>query len=243
VVPGEGSQPGAPLGIVAAHGRAGDRRSLIELARLFRSLGHPTLLFDLREHGLSDGADRGMSLGFREAQDVSAATRYMKDTLGMQRVVAIGQSLGGSSVILAAAHDDSIDAVITDSALSSFEGFVFDRADTRLDRLPFGSHLPRLPLHLWSRAVVALSKWRVGAGGLPDPIEEVGHIGPRPVLVMHGTADLAVHWAHAQGLYDSASQPKELWLVEGAQHMSLLEHDPQEYRRRVAAFLARVAGS
>jgi fermentation-respiration switch protein FrsA (DUF1100 family) len=60
---------------------------------------------------------------------------------------------------------------------------------------------------------------------------------------MHGTADLAVRWAHAQGLYDSASQPKELWLVEGAQHMSLLEHDPQEYRRRVAAFLAQIASS
>jgi hypothetical protein len=75
-------RPGSELGIVAVHGRAGDRRNYLDQAPLFHRLGATSLLVDLREHGISDGARRGMSLGYHEAEDVVAAARYLKATIG-----------------------------------------------------------------------------------------------------------------------------------------------------------------
>jgi fermentation-respiration switch protein FrsA (DUF1100 family) len=228
------------VGIVAAHARGGDRRSYLDHLPLFQELGYATLLFDFREHGLSDGAGRGMSLGYREAEDVSAAVRFLKETTGVRRVVVIGHSLGGSAVILAGATDPAIDAVIADSSLASFEQYIHDTTAVFARRRPLLRWLPPPP-HLWSRLVVAFTAWRIGVPQLASPESVVARIAPRPLLLMHGTGDGAVEWAHTQRLYESAAAPKELWLAEGAEHNALHHKYPQEYRRRVAGFLQRFA--
>jgi fermentation-respiration switch protein FrsA (DUF1100 family) len=242
LVPGAAGPDGAApqLGIVAAHARGGDRRSYLDQLPLFHDLGYTTLLFDFREHGVSDGAGRGMSLGYREAQDVSAAVRFLKQATGVRQVVVVGHSLGGSAVILAAAADPAIDAVIADSSLASFEQYIYDNTAVFARRRPVLRSLPPPP-HLWSRLVVAFTAWRIGVPHLEAPVDVIGRISPRPVLLMAGTGDGAVEWAHTQRLYDRAGPPKELWLAEGADHNALHLKYPEEYRRRVSAFLKRVA--
>jgi pimeloyl-ACP methyl ester carboxylesterase len=137
LVPAPEPPAGKPrLGLVFAHARGGDRRNYLEQVPLFRDLGATTLLFDFREHGLSDGAGRGMGLGTREAADVSAAVRYLKETVGVQRVVVVGHSLGGSAVLLAGAQDPNIDGVIADSAIASFDDYVYDLGEQLVQRLP-----------------------------------------------------------------------------------------------------------
>jgi fermentation-respiration switch protein FrsA (DUF1100 family) len=237
-----GRGAGAPeVGIVAAHARGGDRRSYLDHLPLFGDLGYTTLLFDFREHGVSDGAGRGMSLGVREAQDVSAAVRYLKQTTGVRKVVVIGHSLGGSAVILAAAADPAVDAVIADSSLASFEQYIYDNTAVFARRRPVLRSLPPPP-HLWSRLVVAFTAWRIGVPDLRAPEDVIARVSPRPVLLMAGTGDGVVEWAHTQRLYDRAGPSKELWLAEGADHNSLHLKYPQEYRRRVSAFLQRATG-
>jgi len=68
---------------------------------MLHDLGVTTLLFDLREHGLSDGTQRGMSMGFRETQDVESAVTYLRSK-GVSRVVVLGMSLGAGAAILSA---------------------------------------------------------------------------------------------------------------------------------------------
>ena len=102
--------PGATdvrVGVVTAHGRGTDRRDFLRHLPVFHRLGLPTLLFDYREHGASDGSGRGMSMGHHEAEDILAAVRYMKENLRLERVIVVGVSLGASSAILAAAQDRS----------------------------------------------------------------------------------------------------------------------------------------
>ncbi len=233
---------GTKVGVVAAHARAGDRRGYLDQLPLFHGAGYTTLLFDYREHGVSDGAGRGMSLGYREAQDVSAAVRYLKDTVGLQRVVVIGHSLGGSAVVLAGAQDPAIDGVIADSSLASFQQYVHDTTAGFARHRPLLRALPPPP-QLWSRLVVGVTTWRIGVPELRSAEDVVGSIAPRPLLLMHGTADGAVEWAHSQRLFDHAGEPKELWIAEGADHNLLHQKYPQEYRRRVTAFLQRVAAT
>ena len=45
--------------------------------------------------------------------------------------------------------------------------------------------------------------------------------------------------SHAHEFYAAAHAPKELWIVDGANHWTVLSKQPQEFNRRVTAFLAR----
>ena len=70
----------------------------------------------------------------------------------------------------------------------------------------------------------------------------MSQLAPTPLLLMHGTADELVPVEHSRLLFERAGEPRELWLVEGAAHSSLLDHDPQAYQARVLQFLARWLG-
>ena len=61
-------------------------------------------------------------------------------------------------------------------------------------------------------------------------------LAPRPLLMIHGTADTYIRPSMARALFDTARGPKELWLVEGAKHNQALQAANGEYRRRVLAF-------
>ena len=50
-----------------------------------------------------------------------------------------------------------------------------------------------------------------------SPIRYVAGIAPRPLLV-HGSKDEVVEVSHAYKLYGSAEEPKQLSIVDGAEH-------------------------
>jgi pimeloyl-ACP methyl ester carboxylesterase len=63
-----------------------------------------------------------------------------------------------------------------------------------------------------------------------------------PVLLIHGTADSVILPENAQVLYQAAREPKQLWMVPGADHMSEADRcphaiAPREYEKRVTTFL------
>ena len=114
--------PGAPearAGVVTVHGAGDDRRWFVRHLPIFHEAGYPVLLLDCREHGVSDGVGRGISFGIREHRDVSSAVAYLRRERGLARVAVIGTSQGGASVILAAASDPEIDAVIAENPFTS----------------------------------------------------------------------------------------------------------------------------
>jgi alpha-beta hydrolase superfamily lysophospholipase len=60
-------------------------------------------------------------------------------------------------------------------------------------------------------AVAALSSQRFGTS-------TVENLAPRPLLLVHGTADTILPSEASQDIYDRARQPKRLTLIEGAGH-------------------------
>lgn len=52
--------------ICCIHGAGRDRRAFLRHSEVLLDAGYSTLLFDLSEHGLSDGTQRGFSFGYRE---------------------------------------------------------------------------------------------------------------------------------------------------------------------------------
>lgn len=226
-VPGPGD---SSVAVATVHGAGADRRDFLRHLPLLHEAGYPVLQFDCREHGISDGAARGVSLGAREHEDVSSAVAWLKQQRGFERVAVLGTSQGGASVILAAAADPSIDVVIAENPFTRIVDLVRDSQPAR-----------GVPLFVLD-SIATLAVWRMGAFGLPAPIDVVAKIAPRPLLLMHGTEDRAIPFEHSQRLADRAGDPSELWILDGAKHAALVNADREGWRARVVGFLRRWLG-
>ena len=68
-----------------------------------------------------------------------------------------------------------------------------------------------------------------------NPMNEVSKISPRPLLVITGAADVSIDVDGVRGLYELAGEPKELVIVEGADHVL---SDPRAYEDTVTSVIA-----
>ena len=85
-----------------------------------------------------------------------------------------------------------------------------------------------------------MTRWRYGYPfQAVRPLDAVAKIAPRPLLLIHGTADTVIPVVHSYRLYEAAGDPKELWIFEGAQHCGGYFADRPAYVQRVAEFFAK----
>lgn len=221
-----GSRP-APA-IVLCHGVWTGRRECLPLAlRLWQS-GYNVLCFDFRAHGLSGG--RYTSVGRHETNDVIGAVHYLsqRPEVDPERIAVIGFSMGAAATIQAAARCDKIAVVVADSSYATF----LDAARYSFKAVTRLPHYPLAPIAMtWAKWIV-----HVDANHM-RPVDDIGRIAPRPVLITHGTEDEIVPVRHAHTLFKAADEPKELWIVDGAHHVEARDLEPDAYYERISAFL------
>lgn len=216
--------------VILLHGFGCRRQEMLNRALVLNRAGYSTLLFDLHGQGDSDGD--AVTLGFYERRDAVAAVEYLKtrDDVDGSNLGMLGVSMGGSVAIMAAAMTPDIKAVVADSPFESAtigieEGFT---RVTGLPRWPFG------PI------VLRFIQWRLGIS--PDdvaPIEQVADISPRPLLLLHGTADIHVSYGNSEALFAAAGEPKELVLLSGIEHANGIKDVPDQYASLIVGFFDR----
>lgn len=111
--PSGAARPG-PV-IVMAHGLGGVKEMRLDAyAEKFLAQGYSCLVFDYRHFGASEGQPRQLLDIDLQLEDWNAAIAYARTLEGVdpERVVLWGTSFGGGHVILAAARDPRIAAVI-----------------------------------------------------------------------------------------------------------------------------------
>lgn len=224
------------LAVVVLHGRGGDRRFALPHLPMLRDQGAAVALIDLRENGLSDGQARGTALGMREAEDAVAGVAEMRRR-GYRKVVLFGCSLGGAAALIAAARDPAVDGVIAESPVSDFRSLEADVAANRLARL--GVRAPGVT-EAWGRAVVAVTRARLGLSDLTAPIEAIGTIAPRPLLLLQGGQDRLTRVERTRDLAERAGPGAALVILPNASHCDGFDADPQTYRTQVADILTKV---
>jgi len=89
--PGQGS-------VLLLHGVRSDRRQMLARAMYLHASGYSVLLVDLQGHGES-GGDR-ITFGYREAEGVKAAIKFLRDTAPKEKIAVIGVSLGAAAFTL-----------------------------------------------------------------------------------------------------------------------------------------------
>ncbi len=226
---------GAPGGqrrpaVVLCHGIWTGRRECLPLALRFQAAGYNVLCFDFRAHGSSDG--RFITVGHHETNDVIGAVEYLKQRSEVDpaRIGVIGFSMGAAATIQAAARCPDIAAVVADSAYASF----VDAAKYSFSSVTRVPHFLFAPPALgWAKLIMHVDATQF------RPIDAIGRIAPRPVLLTHGTLDEIVPVLHAYSLFQAAEEPKELWIVDGAHHVGARDQDPDGYFARVESFMAQ----
>jgi len=213
--------------IIICHGVGANRSDFTELAASFSKRGYFILQFDFRAHGVSAGSRT--SLGYHEQKDIIAALHYLKNRREIDpgRIGIYGFSMGGSSAILAAAKTGAFSAVVADSAFTSLR-------DQAREAVTGFYHLPAFPfLHLTVLGYELYFQTRVDAVA---PVKVIDAIAPTPVLIIAGEGDALIPADNGRRLYAAAKEPKELWVIAGADHGGTLAAAGDEYEKRVGEF-------
>jgi dipeptidyl aminopeptidase/acylaminoacyl peptidase len=220
--------------VIYAHGWGSNRGELLADAAMLNGHGYGALLFDFRNSGESEG--NATTLGYTEVNDVQGAVDYLlaREDVNPERIGLIGHSMGGATVLRAAARIPEVRAVVAESAYTSLEDNIAEGVE-RLAGLPA---FPFAPLVVWFGELesgINLSQVR--------PLDDVAQISPRALLLVHGELDGLVGVDNAHTLFEAAGEPKELYIIPNAEHSYLFEADPVTYEQRVAGFLNEYLGS
>jgi len=206
--------------VLHLHGNAGNLSGHFPHVAWLPKFGWNVLCFDYRGYGSSQG--RTTRAG--TITDAKAALDYLlsRSDIDTNRIVALGQSLGGAVGVVLAANRQEIRGLATDGAFDHYR---------RIARW----HIRQDPLLL---AIAWWFPYLLMSDGY-DPIDYVAKISPRPLLIMQGSADRVVAPAAARHLFDRAGEPKELWMIDGVEHYKALQEMADEIYPRLLNFFDR----
>jgi dipeptidyl aminopeptidase/acylaminoacyl peptidase len=213
--------------IIICHGLGANKSDFTALAASLAQRGHVVLLFDFRAHGESEGSRS--SLGYHEQKDVRAAVAFLKtrNEIDPKRIGIYGFSIGGSTAILAAAQTGVFSAVVADSAFTSLR-------DQAHDAITGFYHLPAFPfLNFAILGYELYFQIRVDAIA---PESVIAALSPTPVLLIAGEGDQLISADNGKRLFEAAKDPKELWVIQGADHGATLAAAGSAYEKRVGEF-------
>lgn len=210
-------RPPAPT-VILCHGFTGNRieahRLFVRAARKMSREGIVAVRFDFRGSGESEGEFEKMTVS-SEIIDLNTVLSFLlgRSEVSRGKIGLLGLSLGGAVSILTAARNQSVKAVCTWSSPAEFR-LISDGEKA------FGMDLKSI---LEKGYADLPSGYRVGKDFFTDVLkhdilDSCSKISPRPLLIIHGSEDPVVPVKHAQMLYDRAGEPKNLIIIEGADH-------------------------
>jgi hypothetical protein len=212
--------------VILLHGYSDAKVGAIGWAPLFHELGYHILAIDHRAHGESGGSI--FTGGHHEKHDLSQVIDHLRQQqpAATRQLVLFGISMGSAIAAHAAAMRDDIDGLILESWVGDF--IFASHAHTNLLGLP-GGIVNALSAHFaaWltsadfrrDRAILTLPKIKC------------------PVLLILGTADVFGDREATRQV--AAAMPNvELWFPEGVEHVLAMGTAYDEYKERIARFLA-----
>lgn len=210
-----------PKGIIVHfHGNFGNVSNHFLGSAYLVDYGFDVLVFDYQGYGGSEGKPSPK----KTVEDGIATLRFAQQLNRKPEagVGVVGQSLGGAVALVSMADEPEVKGAVIESSFPSYRGMV--------------RSVIRRAWVLWPLYPV----YPFFAGKTYDPLRYLEKIPPRPVLYIYGTNDQVVPPAISDALYKKAPEPKELWVIDGGQHIGGQAVKGDIYKERVAAFFSRV---
>ncbi len=216
--------------VLLLHGYTGWKEEMYPYAYWYHQKGYHVLAPDLRCQGESEGDFIGM--GWTDHVDCMIWIDYIIAQDPDARIVLHGQSMGAATALMTTGEENlpgQVKAVISDCSYTDAYSMFGEKIEEW-----FG--LPAFPLVDSACLVLKLR----GGYDLKDAsaIEAVRK-SRIPTLFIHGDEDAMISVQMAKDLFEAASCPKELLIVEGAGHAQSQDKDPDTYYGRIEDFLER----
>ena len=205
---------GTPLGTVLHfHGNAANISNHYGFVKWLPEEGFNLFMFDYRGYGDSEGRPNRAGLH----KDSVAALTYVASRNDVEKIVVLGQSLGGANAVdaVVSAPHAQVVGVAIDSAFYSYRRIAKDKAGL-------------IPVLGWFKT--PLSFLLVTNGHSPGPLMKELSV---PVLIIHGTQDRIIPFDHGRALYNAAEEPKEFWAVPQGFHTSALLQKEGPWREKL----------
>ncbi len=206
--------------ILHLHGNSTNMTNYLYYVAFFVKEGYQLMMFDYRGFGKSSGepSPEGILL------DSEAALEYLRSRKEVRhdQVIIYGQSLGAAVAITMVGRSDKkgIQAVIAEAPFSAYRRVAREKMED-------------VPLLNWFSGLAA----GISIDDRTSPIRFVRQVSPVPLLIVHGTADRVVPFAHGKRLFDQAIKPKNFWVIEEGRHIQMLSKFRSIYRPKLLAYL------
>lgn len=206
--------PGARKTILFSHGNTGNLSGRQNYLLLLIESGASVFIYDYRGYGRSEGEPtiRGI------CEDGVVAFDYLVKTRGLrhQDVVLYGESLG-TAVSCEIGAERKCGGIILQSGFSSLQKI-------GNDTMPFTKIYPRM---LFPKPLLNSADRMAARNGYP-------------LLVIHGNKDQVVPFAHAEELFERASEPKRFVQLPDCAHSDIWCNSPEMYVEAVREFVCEL---
>jgi len=211
--------------IILQHGYHANSHQMLPIGQMLAKHGYGVLLFDFRGHGKSEGDT--VTLGLFEVRDTNAAVNFLLKQPEVNNIGLIGNSMGGATGILAASENENIQAIAVEGVFSELK----DEVEIGIE---VQTPLPAFPLDV---IFIYIAEHETGYR-FSDiaPVEKIGQISPRPILIMQGGNDARIHTDSGKRLFAAAREPKQYWCEPSATHVAIYQTVPQDYENQVIRF-------
>ncbi len=198
----QGRSPAA----IVLHGFPGFEKNY-DIVRALRVLGYHSLIFHYRGAWGSEG-NYSITGTIDDTKAALGMLRSRPD-VDPDRILLVGHSMGGWIAVNVGAMDKRVVGVIAISSIG----------DAKKRGKLVQAHIDHSVKFLRGITYEDFIAERTMRAEKYNPVDKIGLISPRPVLIIHGKNDVLVKVEHAHDLYTAAREPKELLVVEGADHV------------------------
>jgi alpha-beta hydrolase superfamily lysophospholipase len=224
-------RPKNPSGdwVLLYHGISDNRTGNLGHAEFLLTNHYSLVMMDSRAFGKSGG--EMATYGWLERNDTRSIVDALYAGESVRHVYALGVSMGAAIALQSAAVEPRIEAVVAEDPFENLREVTYDYAGLQKS--------PMLGKTIFRPAsMAAMHEVQKDGGFNPDDVSPKKAVTVRafPVLLICGSEDHRIPCRHAEAIFKAAIGPKELWIVEGAEHASALGQDPQEYEKRVIEF-------
>lgn len=199
--------------VVVCHGFTGSKEGggrAVTMAEELGRRGYATFLFDFCGCGESEGDFTDVSLT-GHIDDIRSTVDSCQE-LGFNQVITVGRSFGGSAALCHGGEDHRIAGVCAWAApadlVGIFGGFRERTPQAEGDLVPLSG----------KEGSLFIKKSFFSDLEQHDVAGKAALIAPRPLLIIHGSADKVVPVANATAILNAAGEPKRIRIIPDADH-------------------------